>query len=208
MPNRLPLEHTVKRKGQLDGKHDFLIQIDFATLDDVDEMKQVHRFGRINGDADITPHYAWARFANNDYYDKWAANLFSESKVVLKASVLGAVVGFAVAGEADCGEGYDDLSKECPKLCELHQLYVVQGYQRTGIGGHLYRELAAEMKERGFENMAINLLLGNAVASGFYSAMGAVTVCQVKETKTNEPGQDSIEIVCELMNQQLSNLIV
>ena len=150
-------------------------------------------------------HYAWARFANNEYYDNWAANLFSETKVVLKASVLGAVVGFAVTGEADKGDGYDDLAKECPELCELHQLYVVQGYQRTGIGKLLYQELVEAMRQRGFENMAINMLQGNKVAAEFYSAMGAVLFCQIEETKTDEPGQDTIKIVCELMNQQIFN---
>ena len=181
----------------------FEFHVTMASSADTEQLKQVHRFGRITGDWDITPRYAWARFTNNEYYDTWSNKLFDRSKTVLKATLNGTVVGLGVLGEADRGEGYDAIWERFPHLCELHQMYVVAGYQNSGIGTAMFRLLVEKAKAKGHDAMVINLLTGNAQALRFYQHMGAVFSATVRETKSTEPHQPPIEISCDLLITRL-----
>lgn len=187
-------DHSIQRDGS-----DFLFQVSEATPDDLAQLTQVHRFGRITSDSDITPRYAWARFTNDEYYHTWAENLFDGTKRVLKAVLNDTVIGLAVLGQADRGDGYDEIWTKHPRLCELHQMYIVSGYQGSGLGKVLFRTITKAAVALDHDAMVINLLSNNTQARKFYEKMGAELVSTIRETKTGEPNQSSIEISCELM---------
>jgi ribosomal protein S18 acetylase RimI-like enzyme len=178
-------------------------------ISDIAEIKQVYRFGKIASDAEICREYALARFTNLKYYDDWAKTIESHSangsRIAIKASVMGRVVGFAVAGPADTGNGYNQVAEVYPRLGEIHQIYVVAGFQRSGIGRRLYQKLLEELKACGYENVVINLLTGNTAAADFYRLFGAKKIIEIEEEKTNEiPGQRMV-IQCDLMVHALTS---
>ena len=181
----------------------FVVTFENATSADIEELEQVHRFGRVTGDGNITPDYALARFTNPVYYEAWGENLLNGEKAVLKATCNGSIVGFAVGGGADEGEGYDELNDQYPNLGELHQIYIVSGFQRSGVGTALYSALMGDMRDMGYQSIAINMLTGNEPAKQFYEKMGAKKTHEITEIKTSEPVPEPIEITCDLMVQEL-----
>lgn len=189
-------KHTFRR-----ADNDFEVVIQSATEANLNELKQVHRFGRITGDAHVTPDYALARFTNPDYYKKWADNLFNSKTAVLKATSNSTIVGFAVGGGADEGDGYDELAETYSNLGELHQIYVVPGLQNSGTGTALYKTLMQDMHKMGYENVVINMLTGNETARQFYQRMGARKTHEFEEMKSDEPVSEPIKITCDLMLQ-------
>ncbi len=79
----------------------------------------------------------------------------------------GAVVGFCMYGLARC-EAHAGAG-------EIYALYVLDGYQGTGVGRLLFTAGAGALVEMGCDRMIINCLKGNP-ALGFYQKMGGVVL--------------------------------
>jgi ribosomal protein S18 acetylase RimI-like enzyme len=75
----------------------------------------------------------------------------------------GAVVGFAAAGPEREG---DTTYKG-----EIYAIYLLQNYQRQGVGGALFRVCARELEQRGFTSLLLWVLKANP-ARHFYEALG------------------------------------
>ena len=79
----------------------------------------------------------------------------------------------------------------------------MSGFQRSGVGTALYRALMSDMREMGYQSIAINMLTGNEPARRFYEKIGARKTHKIIEIKTSEPVPEPIEITCDLMVQEL-----
>ena len=79
----------------------------------------------------------------------------------------GNIVGFATGGRERSGdEAFDG---------ELYAIYLLQGYQRQGIGQALFRRIVQHLIAHGFRSMLIWVLADNP-ACRFYESMGGVPV--------------------------------
>lgn len=82
----------------------------------------------------------------------------------LVADVDGHVAGFAVGGPA----------RDASEDAEVYAIYLLQEYQRRGIGAALLRECVRRFRRRGWTSMVIWVLRENAIGRGFYERMGGV----------------------------------
>ena len=73
------------------------------------------------------------------------------------------VVGFASAGSERAGDGVYQG--------EIYALYLLQSYQRQGIGRQLFRAAASGLRQAGMASWLVWVLTGNP-ARKFYEAMG------------------------------------
>lgn len=83
------------------------------------------------------------------------------------------VVGFAAAGPERRGD---------PHFCgELEAIYILQEYQRQGIGRRLVREVVQRLLQRGFNTMLVWVLAENPYRR-FYEALGGSVLCSEQLT--------------------------
>lgn len=97
----------------------------------------------------------WKRFFTSSVQDS----------VLYVAEVDGEVVAFANCGPKR--DDYDDYD------CELYAIYMLQEYQRKGIGRALIKAAAARLVKDGCKKMYVWVLERNP-AIGFYEAIGGV----------------------------------
>ena len=88
------------------------------------------------------------------------------------------VVGFVSAGPLRQGESDDAYQGE------IYALYLLQSYQRQGIGRDLFRAAVTELNRRGMLSLLIWVLAANP-ARAFYEAMGG-TYVREKEIKIGD----------------------
>ena len=93
----------------------------------------------------------------------------------------GQVVGFASGGPERDG---DPIYKG-----ELSAIYILDSYQKQGIGRRLVQAIATWLHENHYHNMLIWVLAGNSIGIGFYEAMGG----QRGGSKTIVMGGESLE---------------
>jgi ribosomal protein S18 acetylase RimI-like enzyme len=92
------------------------------------------------------------------------------------------VVGFASAGPE---RGGADASKG-----EIYALYLLQGFQRHGIGRELFNTAASELRQRGYDSLILWVLADNS-ARAFYEAMGGMFL---REKEVDIGGQHLVEV--------------
>lgn len=92
----------------------------------------------------------------------------------------------------------DDEYKE---YIELQSLYVLQEYQKNGIGKELIQKAFNEAKKAGYKKMIIGCLEGNK-SNGFYKKMGGKFI---KKRKFKLPNQTLYENVYEY-NLQIAKI--
>lgn len=88
------------------------------------------------------------------------------------------VVGFCMFGAF--GE------PEYPGAGEVYALYILTGFQGTGIGKRLFMEACETMKAEGYASVIVNCLDGNA-AFGFYRRMGCEPIDRWEDESTGFP---------------------
>lgn len=94
---------------------------------------------------------------------EYLTQLPPEGVVLVAEAPTGQVVGFASAGPlreplADCD-------------AEIYALYILQAYQRLGLGRQLVVQCARELADKGFRSLVIWALKENP-ACGFYERLG------------------------------------
>lgn len=85
-------------------------------------------------------------------------------RIVILAEIDGALAGFAEAGRAS--------APEIGERWEIKHLYVDGGFARRGIGRALLGAAAARLAERDRRGVALGVVVGNAPALAFYTALG------------------------------------
>ncbi len=113
--------------------------------------------------------------------DWWSGELSGGDHKVLVAEAGGKLVGFASYGpERESDPLYEG---------ELYTLYLLQGYQRKGLGRDLFRAAAQGLMEAGMNAMLVWVLSTNP-ARRFYEYLGGV---YLKDKPVKIGGADLVE---------------
>lgn len=94
----------------------------------------------------------------------WLRRLSEAEDIVLVAEVDGKIVGFVHGGKQR-----EEGSKS---EAELRAIYLLNEFQRKGIGSELFREFKAKLPAAGFHSLNVWVLEKNQAARDFYLAMG------------------------------------
>lgn len=94
-------------------------------------------------------------------------SITTSGRTFLVAECQNTIVGFAACGLSR-SEAYSEDG-------EVQALYVLQGFQGSGIGRRLFRRCGELLRQRGCAQMLVNCLAGNP-ALAFYEKMGGVVV--------------------------------
>lgn len=86
----------------------------------------------------------------------------------------GRLVGFAGGGPR--------RGRLLPHSHEIYALYVLKAAQRRGLGRSLVGAVARQLREAGAESLCLWVLRDNAVARGFYEALGGILVGEKVES--------------------------
>ena len=108
-------------------------------------------------------------------------SIFLGSSYYLKTNVSslrnksrGQVIGFASCGpERDGNPTYRG---------EMYAIYVLQAYQRDGVGHMLARAVAEQLQHDGYTSMLVWVLAGNKY-SRFYERMGGIRIDRKYDTR-------------------------
>ena len=73
-------------------------------------------------------------------------------------------------GLANCFTGFSTFAAQ--PLINVHDLAVLPGYRRRGVGGALLRAVEAEAVRRGASKVTLEVLSGNERAKALYLALG------------------------------------
>ncbi|MGZ5791397.1 MAG: GNAT family N-acetyltransferase [Croceibacterium sp.] len=73
-------------------------------------------------------------------------------------------------GLANCFTGFSTFAAQ--PLINVHDLAVLPGYRRRGVGGALLRAVEAEAVRRGASKVTLEVLSGNERAKSLYLALG------------------------------------
>jgi GNAT superfamily N-acetyltransferase len=143
-----------------------MAEIRAATLDDAAAIAHVHVASWRSAYRGILPDDYLNGLDEAARTDDWRGWLGSAA-VVFVAVEDGRVVGFVAGGSnREAEKKYD---------AELYTIYLLQEYQRRGIGAALLRRLAARMQREGFRGMVVWVLETKA-SVGFYMGSGAVRI--------------------------------
>lgn len=97
----------------------------------------------------------------------------------LVADVGGRIAGFAVAGP----------SKGAPEDAEVYAIYLLEEFQRQGIGRALLAECVRRFQARGWRSMVIWVLRENTIGRSFYERMGGTAERQKEGSVGGIPGR-------------------
>lgn len=113
---------------------------------------------------------------HNGLTDRYNRNCFFVAE-----DASGEVVGFAVGGpEREASPIYKG---------ELMAIYLLDAYQRQGIGRRLVGAVAARLAEQHYQSMLVWVLAGNTNGAAFYKGLGG----QFVASKTISIGGDDLE---------------
>ncbi|CAG7629396.1 GNAT family N-acetyltransferase [Paenibacillus allorhizosphaerae] len=139
------------------------MQIRKAALSDAAAIAKVHIDSWKTTYRGIVPDAYLDTLSYEDRKKRWEANLKADQHVFVAENEEGAIVGFASGGKERSGHPLYSG--------ELYALYILQAYQRQGIGKKLVREIMNAVSQRGFQSMLIWVLEDNP-AKYFYESMG------------------------------------
>ncbi|MBW4038241.1 MAG: GNAT family N-acetyltransferase [Acidobacteria bacterium] len=141
-----------------------MAEIRAATVKDAAQIAHVHVASWRSTYRGIVPDASLDGLDEAARTEDWRGWLGSAA-IVFVAVEDGRVVGFVAGGSnREAEEAYD---------AELYTIYLLQEYQRRGIGAALLRTLAARMQREGFRGMVVWVLETEA-SVGFYLGSGAV----------------------------------
>lgn len=142
-----------------------------ATIDDTPAIARVNADTWRTAYRNIIPAYFLANLSYEVRESNWREILLNADNTGDFACVaendLGEIVGFAAGCPERTGK-YDYRG-------ELSAIYILEAYQRQGIGRQLVREIAAKLAESGFNSMLLWVLADNS-ACKFYEALGGEKV--------------------------------
>ena len=125
----------------------------------------------------IVPADFLAGLSSMDAQSRWDEILLTElpdtSTVVAEAGERG-IVGFAGAGP--------DRQGDTTYRGEIYSVYVLQAYQRRGVGRELLTAVVRHLWRQGFASMRLWVLEDNLPARRFYESLGGEQIGQQTAT--------------------------
>ena len=116
--------------------------------------------------AGIVPEEFLAKRAYAEREPRWRdirSDPTEEQFVFVVETEKGRIVGFACAGAESSGDSVYQG--------EISAIYLLEPYQRLGIGRRLFSAVAQELFQRGFRSMLVRVLAANP-SLRFYEALG------------------------------------
>ncbi|XOZ32785.1 GNAT family N-acetyltransferase [Halomonadaceae bacterium KBTZ08] len=157
-----------------------------AVLDDVPAIASVHVAAWQSAYAGILPDEVLAALSVENRAAMWEKVLAEESDakhLFVAESADAGIVGFAALGPE--GSGQSDYESE------LYAIYILEAYQRQGIGLALFQAAVNALLADGFRSMIVWVLADNT-ARYFYEALGgsqaARRTVSVADTRYSEIG--------------------
>jgi ribosomal protein S18 acetylase RimI-like enzyme len=102
---------------------------------------------------------------------RYESTLSSRDGILLVAEGEGRVVGALIGEVEDPADGSDTFAVPT-STAHVHDLAVLPEAQGGGIGGALMARFEQELRDRGIRSYGLDVMAGNDVARGFYSALG------------------------------------
>ncbi|HEX4147086.1 MAG TPA: GNAT family N-acetyltransferase [Pirellulales bacterium] len=140
-----------------------------ATIDDAAAIAHVHVESWRTTFRHILPADYLAGLSKDERKERWVTTLgnLASPGFTLVAQSEGEIVAFASGGPERKGD--PDYAGE------LYAIYLLEPFQRQGIGTRLFRTVTMRLLERGLSSMKIWALKDNP-ARGFYERRGGVLV--------------------------------
>lgn len=156
-----------------------------ADIGDAAEIGKVHVESWRTTYRGIVPDRYLDAIDEDEWSERQRRNLTEapDDVVSLVAEVEGQIVGWAVGGP--------NREPDLDYAGELYAIYLLPGYQRSGIGLGLTVAVARWLTDAGMESMAVWVLAKNHQARRFYEALGA-SYCQEREVEIG--GADLAEV--------------
>ena len=155
-----------------------------ATIDDAEKLGAVHVASWRETYAGILPDEMLAGLSIKARAATWA-KIISDPRTFAETAVYvieeeGSIVGFGA-----CGRQRDDRLVELGFEAEISSIYLLQSQQRKGAGRALMREMATDIRARGYSAAALWVIRENTAARTFYQRLGGLVVAQ-KEDKRGD----------------------
>lgn len=153
------------------------MKIRLATEKDVQELAKVHVDSwRSTYEGIVDPAFL-ERLSYEDREQRWT-QIIAENPPFVAVHEEGKIVGFAGGGK----ERFGNLP---PYDGEVYAIYILEAYQRQGIGRKLIRAVVEQLMDEGYTSMAIRVLSEND-ACLFYEAIGGKIIDEEELTIGNK----------------------
>lgn len=141
-----------------------------AQLSDARAIGMVHLDTWRSTYTPLVPEGFLDQFNYTEREQTWRARLSNTQaqQHVFVAEIDGQIVGFASGGPS--------RTDDPPYTAEVYALYVLEAFQRRGIGVRLVAALAERFAAEGHAHMIIWVLSDNLIGRGFYEAIGGTWV--------------------------------
>ena len=167
------------------------MQIRRANFKDVKGIAKVHVDSWRLTYKGVLPDDFLANLSYKQRENLWENNL-KEQQVYLAENESGEIVGFSVGGKERTGK-YENY------IGELYAIYILEDYQKRGIGRLMLESVVNELKEKNLNSMLVWVLEGND-ATHFYEAMGGKKV-DAREIKIGEKAYTEIAYGWEMLDK-------
>lgn len=142
-----------------------------AKPEDAQGIAEAHIASKESTYRGLLPDEHLAKLSVPERAEKWRSALLKNEDKVFAALVGSKLVGFVCMGR----------SKE-PGFGEVFAMYLLEDFQRQGIGTSLWSEATKHLKELGFTTIKVWVLETNHKARSFYERLGC-TLDGARETK-------------------------
>lgn len=143
-----------------------------ANLADAPAIAKVHVDSWRTTYSNLIPAKFLADLSYEERETKWVkilSNITQDNFTYIAEDEIGQIVGFANGGKERTG---DRIYQG-----ELYAIYILEKYQRQGLGYRLISTIATRLIESGISSMLVWVLADNP-ASGFYQSLGGQKVNQ------------------------------
>lgn len=135
-----------------------------AMSEDVEQIAYVHVKSWQTTYKGVLPQDMLDNLSYNVRRKQWTNNM-ENGNVYVAENRDGHIVGFSTGGREGTGQ-YPDYNGE------LYAIYILEAYQRQGIGRQLLKPVVDDLKAKGLNSMLVWVLEQNPAAD-FYRAFGA-----------------------------------
>jgi ribosomal protein S18 acetylase RimI-like enzyme len=160
------------------------VEFRIAGVDDAQMLASVHVTSWRETYAGILPDAMLAALSVERRAAMWDQTLREPaspgSTVVHLAELNGEFVGFG-----SCGAQRTENLKAKGFGGEIGAIYVLQSFQRRGIGARLLRTMASDLLSRTFTAAGLWVLKDNPVARRFYERNGGQVICEREDVRSN-----------------------
>ncbi|MFB1050319.1 N-acetyltransferase family protein [Paraliobacillus sp. JSM ZJ581] len=159
------------------------MNIRVAAAEDYAAIAKVHVDSWQQTYQDIVPKSYLDQLSYDEKEALWKKILASRTKVYVVENERGQIVGFANGGKERTGD-YSSYQGE------VYAIYLLQSYQKSGIGKKLIQHVTANLKEQKLNGVLIWVLADNP-SVGFYQAIDGK---KVDEEEINIGGKPLTEV--------------